>query len=68
MEQNQSFSIEYMLKLHTVILRERGGGQNVNVIMMLIFPQGFWTGPLIMNTIIMHIVSSSCMIVMVHVV
>ena len=45
MEQNESFSVESILKCCDI---KRGGGEgvNVNVIMTLIFPQGLWTSPL----------------------
>ena len=47
MEQNQSFSIESMLKCCDF---KRGGREvNVNVIMTLIFPQGLRTRPLILS-------------------
>ena len=43
MEQNQSFSIESMLKCCDVKRGGEGVKINVNIIMTLIFPQGLWT-------------------------
>ena len=51
MEQNQSFSVESMLKCCDF----KWGGGGINVIMPLIFPQGpFWTSPLNMYSILSY--------------